>query len=31
MDPVNVESLDTFELTSRTTDDAKWVGQFFAS
>jgi quercetin dioxygenase-like cupin family protein len=28
--PINVESLDTFELKSRTTDDAEWVGQFFA-
>ena len=30
MDPINVDSLDTFELMSRTTDDAAWVGQFFA-
>ena len=30
MDPVNVDSLDTFELTSSTTNDAEWVGQFFA-
>jgi quercetin dioxygenase-like cupin family protein len=30
MDPVNVDSLDTFRLTSSTTDDAEWVGQFFA-
>jgi quercetin dioxygenase-like cupin family protein len=30
MDPINVETLDTFELTSRTSGDAKWVGQFFA-
>jgi quercetin dioxygenase-like cupin family protein len=30
IDPINVDSLDTFELTSSTTDDAKWVGQFFA-
>jgi quercetin dioxygenase-like cupin family protein len=30
MDPLNVDSLDTFELTSSTTDDAAWVGQFFA-
>jgi hypothetical protein len=30
VNPVNVESLDTFELRSRTTDDAEWVGQFFA-
>ena len=30
MDPLNVDSLDTFELTSSTTGDAKWVGQFFA-
>jgi hypothetical protein len=30
MDPRNVNSLDTFELTSSTTDDAAWVGQFFA-
>jgi quercetin dioxygenase-like cupin family protein len=30
MDPINVDSLDTFELTSSTTDDAEWVGQFFA-
>ena len=27
---LNVDSLDTFELTSSTTDDAAWVGQFFA-
>jgi quercetin dioxygenase-like cupin family protein len=30
MDPLNVDSLDTFELTSSTTGDAEWVGQFFA-
>lgn len=30
MDPINVDSLDTFELTSSTSDDARWVGQFFA-
>jgi quercetin dioxygenase-like cupin family protein len=30
MEPLNVDSLDTFELTSSTTDDAAWVGQFFA-
>jgi quercetin dioxygenase-like cupin family protein len=30
IDPLNVENLDTFELTSSTTQDAKWVGQFFA-
>ena len=30
MDPINVDSLDTFELTSSTSDDAKWVGQFLA-
>jgi hypothetical protein len=24
MDPVNVDSLDTFRLTSSTTDDAEW-------
>jgi quercetin dioxygenase-like cupin family protein len=30
MDPVNVDSLDTFELTSSTTEDAEWVGQFVA-
>jgi quercetin dioxygenase-like cupin family protein len=30
MEPVNVDELDTFELKSRTTDDAEWVGQFFA-
>jgi quercetin dioxygenase-like cupin family protein len=30
IDPINVDSLDTFELTSSTTDDAKWVAQFFA-
>ncbi len=30
MEPLNVDSLDTFELTSKTTDDATWVGQFFA-
>jgi quercetin dioxygenase-like cupin family protein len=30
MDPINVDSLDMFELTSRTTADAEWVGQFFA-
>ncbi len=30
MQPVNVDSLDTFELTSSTSGDAQWVGQFFA-
>jgi quercetin dioxygenase-like cupin family protein len=30
MNPINVDSLETFELTSKTSDDAKWVGQFFA-
>jgi quercetin dioxygenase-like cupin family protein len=30
IDPLNVDNLDTFELTSSTTRDAKWVGQFFA-
>ena len=30
MDPINVDSLDTFTLTSSTSDDAAWVGQFFA-
>ncbi|MEO8907181.1 MAG: cupin domain-containing protein [Microbacteriaceae bacterium] len=28
--PLNVDKLDTFELTSSTTPDAQWVGQFFA-
>ncbi|HEY2259121.1 MAG TPA: cupin domain-containing protein [Solirubrobacteraceae bacterium] len=30
MQPLNVDSLKTFELTSSTSDDAEWVGQFFA-
>lgn len=30
MKPVNVDSLDTFALTSSTSNDAEWVGQFFA-
>jgi quercetin dioxygenase-like cupin family protein len=30
MEPINVDSLDTFELTSSTSHDAAWVGQFFA-
>lgn len=30
MQPINVDSIDTVELTSSTTDDAKWVGGFFA-
>jgi quercetin dioxygenase-like cupin family protein len=29
MNPLNVDSLDTFALKSRTSDDAEWVGQFF--
>jgi hypothetical protein len=30
MEPVNVDGLDTFELTSSTAEDASRVGQFFA-
>ncbi len=30
MTPLNVDELDLFELTSSATDDAAWVGQFFA-
>lgn len=30
MDPINVDSVETVELTSRTTDDASWIGGFFA-
>ena len=30
MEPLNVDSLDTFTLTSSTSEDAAWVGQFFA-
>jgi quercetin dioxygenase-like cupin family protein len=30
MDPVNVDALKTFKLSSSTSDDAEWVGQFFA-
>jgi quercetin dioxygenase-like cupin family protein len=30
IDPINVDSLDTFTLTSSTSDDAAWVRQFFA-
>ena len=30
MEPVNVDELETFSLKSSTTDDAEWVGQFFA-
>jgi len=26
MDPINVDSVETTELTSSTTDDAAWVG-----
>ncbi len=29
MDPKNVDSLDTFDLQSSTTDDAAWVGGWF--
>lgn len=28
--PLNVDKLDAFELTSSTTPDAQWIGQFFA-
>src|SRR5207247_3152520 len=30
MDPINVDSVETVELTSSTTDDAKWLGGYFA-
>jgi quercetin dioxygenase-like cupin family protein len=30
MDPINVDSVETTELTSSTTDDAAWVGGYFA-
>lgn len=30
MDPKNVDSLDIFELTSSTSDDAAWLGGWFA-
>jgi quercetin dioxygenase-like cupin family protein len=30
MDPVNIDDLDLAELTSSTSDDAAWVGGFFA-
>jgi quercetin dioxygenase-like cupin family protein len=30
MDPINVDSVDTTELVSSTTDDASWVGGYFA-
>src|SRR3954463_15021170 len=30
MDPINVESVDTTELVSSTTNDASWVGGYFA-
>jgi quercetin dioxygenase-like cupin family protein len=30
MDPVNVDGLETADFTSSTTDDAVWVGGFFA-
>ena len=30
MEPVNVDELDRFELTSSTTDDGYWVGGWFA-
>lgn len=30
MDPINVSSVETTELTSSTTDDAQWLGGFFA-
>jgi quercetin dioxygenase-like cupin family protein len=30
MDLVNVDDLETIELTSSTTDDAQWVGGYFA-
>ncbi len=30
MDPVNVDSLETVDLTSSASDDAEWVGGFFA-
>jgi quercetin dioxygenase-like cupin family protein len=30
MDPLNVDTVETSELTSSTTDDAAWLGGFFA-
>jgi quercetin dioxygenase-like cupin family protein len=30
MDPINVDSVETVELTSSATDDASWVGGYFA-
>jgi quercetin dioxygenase-like cupin family protein len=30
MDPINIKDLDLSELTSSTSDDADWVGGFFA-
>jgi quercetin dioxygenase-like cupin family protein len=30
MDPINVDSVETAALTSSTTDDAAWVGGYFA-
>ncbi len=30
MDPLNVDDVETVDLTSSTTDDAEWVGGFFA-
>jgi quercetin dioxygenase-like cupin family protein len=30
MDPINIDSVDTAELVSSTTDDASWVGGYFA-
>jgi quercetin dioxygenase-like cupin family protein len=30
MDPINVDDVQTVELTSSTTDDASWVGGYFA-
>jgi quercetin dioxygenase-like cupin family protein len=30
MDPVNIDGIDTVELTSSATDDAAWVGGYFA-
>lgn len=30
MDPINVDAVETVELTSSTTTDAEWVGGFFS-
>ncbi len=30
MDPVNIDSIDTVDLTSSASDDAEWIGGFFA-